>query len=433
MPQPRHTADRIWSTLSPARQRAALALLLAAATLPVLSRQYLGRTGAEIPIFMRGVDALLQGRLYGDHAFEYPPFALIWFLAPYGWAPDNVQNFRLAFGLEIWLFDAAIKAALLWRGVRARDGFPDLIPFFVYSLGSAALGHLLLMKYDAIPAALSLAGVIAVAGGRPLLGGATTALAAGSKAYPALFIPILAVAAWQRSSRELRRFALGVAIAAAPLLLLAAWMPWWNFATFHSARGLEVGSLTASLVWALHFTGVDASWALVGTSNEVGGPLAGLLLGPARVFWVTSTLACLGMAVAAALRMARAGSVALSAPSVAVLMLLPVAAFVATNTVLSPQFHLWLIPLAALVLEGRAGTVPRSAVRAAWVIFLATLIVPTFYPSREYALGMAPLKTGLVVVRNALLLYATVCLWKAAGEMSEQRRVHGADLAQLPV
>jgi uncharacterized membrane protein len=408
-------ADRIWSRMSPAVRTAAAMLLLAVATLPVLSRQYLGRTAGEIPIFMNAVDALWQGRLYRDAVFEYPPYALIWFLAPHAWAHD-VQSFRLAFGLEIWLFDAAIKAVLLWRGIRGRQGFPDLIPFLVYSLGSAALGHLLLMKYDAVPAALSLAAVLTVAGGRPLLSGATVALAAGTKAYPALFIPILALAAWQWSDRHLRRFVAGVAIAAVPLLLLAAWMPWWKFATFHGDRGLEVGSLAASVVWALHLAGVDASWALVGTSNEVGGPLASQLLAPARMVWVVSTLACLAMSVATMLRMARSRGSGTPAAAVAVLMLLTAAAFVATNTVFSPQFHLWLIPLAALVLEGRAtkdGGLPRLAVRAAWVIVVATMIVPTFYPSREYTLGLGVWRTGVLVLRNVMLLYATVCLWRA--------------------
>jgi hypothetical protein len=410
-------ADRIWSAIPPARRTAAAGLLLAVATLPLLSRQYLGRTGAEIPIFMRGTEALLQGRLYSDVTFEYPPYAIIWFLAPYAWAHD-IQSFRLAFGLEIWLFDAAIKGVLLWRGIRGRQGFPDLIPFFVYSLGSAALGHLLLMKYDAIPALLSLAAALAVTGERPFLGGATVALAAGTKAYPALFIPILGVVAWRRGHRHLRLFGAGVAVAAAPLLLLGAWMPWWTFASFHEARGLEVGSLAASLVWALHFTGIEASWALVGTSNEVGGPLATQLLGPARLFWVVSTLGCLGLAVAAALRIVRSREHADTPAATAALMLLAVVAFVATNTVFSPQFHLWLIPLAALVLEGRlaAGGLPRLAVRAAWVIFLATLIVPTFYPSREYALGLGLWRTGVVVLRNLMLLYATLCLCKASAE-----------------
>jgi hypothetical protein len=413
----------------------AAAFLLAIATLPVLSRQYLGRTAGEIPIFMGGVEALMAGRLYGEHLFEYPPYALIWFLAPYAWAPDDAERFRFAFGLQIWLFDAAIKSVLLWRGIRARQGFPDLIPFLVYSLGSAALGHVLLMKYDAVPAALALAGVLAVCGGRPFLGGAVTALAAGSKAYPALFIPILAVVAWRQSRRQFRRFALGVGVAAAPLLLLALWLPWWNFASFHGARGLEVGSLAASMVWTLHLFGADASWSLIGTSNEVGGPLADQLLAPARAFWVLSTLAALGMAVTTALRQVRlkapadaqsaparprrslgGGGYTTTASEVAALLLLPLVPFVATNTVFSPQFHLWLIPLAALVLE-RRDRLPLAVVHAAWVIFIATMIVPTFYPSREYTLGLGMWRTAVLVLRNSLLIYATVCLFRSAREV----------------
>jgi hypothetical protein len=416
------TSARIWSTLSPAARTSAAALLLAVATLPLLSRQYLGRTAGEIPIFMGGVEALLQGQLYTDHVFEYPPYALIWFLAPYAWAAHDVESFRFAFGLQIWLFDAAIKAALLWRGVRPRHGapdrFPDLIPFLVYSLGSAALGHLLLMKYDAIPAALSLAGVMAVAGGRPFVGGAVTTLAAGSKAFPALFLPILAVVAWQRSTHAFREFVIGAALAAAPLVLLAFWLPWWNFASFHAARGLEVGSLAASIVWALHFLGVDATWSLIGTSNEVGGHLADRLLGPARAIWIVSTLAGLGVAMMNAQARLKApapngGALVSAAPRVAALLLLPLVPFVAANTVFSPQFHLWLIPLAALALEDR-NTLSGKAVRASWLIFVATMIVPIFYPSREYTLGLGLWRTAVLLIRNSLLLYAAVCLFQAA-------------------
>ena len=59
--------------MSPAARTGSAVLLLAVATLPVLSRQYLGRTAGEIPIFMNAVDALWQGRLYRDAVFEYPP------------------------------------------------------------------------------------------------------------------------------------------------------------------------------------------------------------------------------------------------------------------------------------------------------------------------------------------------------------------------
>jgi hypothetical protein len=101
------------------------------------------------------------------------------------------------------------------------------------------------------------------------------------------------------------------------------------------------------------------------------------------------------------------------ASSVGMLMLLTVVAFVATNTVLSPQFHLWLVPLAALVLEGRAA-LPSPAVRAAWLVFVATMIVPTFFPHRQFGQGLGPALTVLLVLRNLLLVYATISLCRAA-------------------
>lgn len=414
------TADRLWSALSPRARTAAAGLLLALATFPVLSRQYIGKTQSDLSVYMAGVEALLQGQLYDGHVFEYPPYALIWFLAPYAWAPDDVERFRFAFGLQIWLFDTAIKTALLWRALRARSGFPDLVPFFVYALGSAALGHVLLMRFDVIPAALSMASVLAVAGGQAFLGGATIAIAAGTKAYPALFIPILALAAWQRGRHDFRPFVLGVAAGSAPLLILAAWMPWWNFGAFHDSRGLEVASLMASIIWSLHHVaGVEATWSLVGTSNEVGGPLARQLLGPARALWIVSTLACLGIAIASAMRMARAPEKAAAQVPIALLTLLTAVAFVATNPVFSPQFHLWLIPLAALVLEGRTA-LPPSARRGAWLVFVATMMVPSFFPHKQFFLGLGPALTGVLVLRNVLLLYATICLWRAAAAMRQK-------------
>jgi hypothetical protein len=107
------------------------------------------------------------------------------------------------------------------------------------------------------------------------------------------------------------------------------------------------------------------------------------------------------------------GGSANAAPDVAALLLLQLVLFVATNTVFSPQFHLWLLPLAALVLE-RRDRLPPAAVRAAWVIFVATMIVPTFYPSREYTLGLGLWRTVVLLIRNSLLLYAAVCLVQAA-------------------
>ena len=96
------------------------------------------------------------------------------------------------------------------------------------------------------------------------------------------------------------------------------------------------------------------------------------------------------------------------------LLLLPVAVFVATNPVLSPQFHLWLLPLCALTLGVEArGRIPPAAGRAVVFILISALIVPSFYPTRAFATGLDLGRTLCLVLRNGLLLYGTVRLWMA--------------------
>ena len=434
-------AGQAWRALTPPRRAVLASTLWAVATLPVLSRLVIGRAADDLKVFMNGADAVLHGPLvYRDVVFEYPPYALLWFLPPRALSHD-LGSFRLAFGLEMWAADALVKALLLWHGVRHRGGLHDLTPFLAYSLGSAALGHLLLQRFDLVPAALTLGAALAVAGGSALLGGFLVAVGAGTKLYPALLVPVLGVFALRHGRAGLARFTGGVALASAPLAVAVFWIPWWRFASYHVERGLQAESLLASIVWALHFAGVPAGWALVWRAVEVTGPLAAGLVGPGQLLWVAATLACLASATWTAWRL---NSVASQPPvgAMAAVLLLPIAAFVATNTVLSPQFHLWLLPLAALVLSRpprepeialEPAGVPPEALRAAWCIVAATLIVPVFYPSREYAAGLGLWRTAVLVLRNGLLIYATVCLWAGVRKLrraaGRQKRVSFSPVA----
>lgn len=406
--------SRAWLALTPARRGVVAVILLAAAMLAALSRISLGGTAGDISVFRNGAEALLQGLVYRDGAFEYPPYALAWFLFPHA-VSDNLEGFRFAFGLEMWLVDAVTKALLLWRGMRARAGLSDLVPFLAYSVGSVAVGYVLLQRYDLVPAALTLGATLAVAGGWPFVGGILVAVGVGTKLYPALLIPMLALFAWRGGRRGLVRFVSGMAIATVPALLAAFWMPWWHFASYHMARGLQAEAPLASIVWALHFLGVPAGWELVWRSVEVTGPLATRLAGPGRLLWAAATFACLASAMLAAWRLAKTSRQVPIAEMAAVL-LLPIAAFVATNTVLSPQFHLWLLPLAALMLVPQP-VGPLSARRAAWCIVFATVIVPVFFPHREYATGLGLWRTAVLLLRNTVLIYATVSLWIAVRKM----------------
>ena len=94
------------------------------------------------------------------------------------------------------------------------------------------------------------------------------------------------------------------------------------------------------------------------------------------------------------------------------LLLLPAAAMIATNPVLSPQFHLWLLPWCALMLgaEARERLTP-AARHAALCILLSMVLVPSFYPTRSFATGLDLGRTLCLILRNVLLLYGTIRLW----------------------
>ena len=62
--------------------------------------------------------------------------------------------------------------------------------------------------------------------------------------------------------------------------------------------------------------------------------------------------------------------------------------------------------------------------RAVSCLFLANFLVPVFYPSRTFTPGLDLGRTIVLVVRNALLIYAAWCLSKAV--VAFYRRPSGA-------
>src|ERR1700731_1629325 len=96
---------------------------------------------------------------------------------------------------------------------------------------------------------------------------------------------------------------------------------------------------------------------------------------PRLGFWEPPTALNAVVAVSFALCCAAIASVALPAPRrprVAQLVFLVVAAFLLTNKVWSPQFSLWLVPLAVLAL-------PHRRILLAWVTIDALVWVPRMY------------------------------------------------------
>jgi hypothetical protein len=390
-------------------------------TLPFLSRLTTGRTSESLTIYLANARAALDGaRVYADVPFEYPPYALAWFLGPAALAGDLAQ-FRIAFGLLIFSADAAIKAGLLWTGVRDRDRPPDFLPFAMYTLATAALGHILLQRYDVIPAALTVAALLALSRGWAVTAGVAIAIAAGTKVYPVLLVPVMVAFVWKRNG-AVTRLLTGVAVGVLPLVAASFWAPWWRFASVHTGRGLEVESVWASAIWLAHFAGVPATWEVVRGWTEVTGPVAAWLSTPARNVWAGATMLSVVIAARAAGRARSDDQTDTTQLSMlAACALLPFTTFVALNLVLSPQFHLWLAPLAAIALMSRRSEQSSglAGVRlASGAIFLSTFLVPAFFPSPTFDSGLDLGRTLVLVLRNVLLLYATWMLFRAVSRQS---------------
>jgi uncharacterized membrane protein len=205
-------------------------------------------------------------------------------------------------------------------------------------------------NWDLVAAALASAGLLAWARRRPMLAGILLGLGTATKLYPALFLlPLLALCLRERQLRAWVR-----AAGAAAITWLLVDVPVWlaypaNFGRFWSlnrSRGADWNSIWLVLE---HARGA--------TLDRPGTPAARLNLAFAGATLLVA-VGVVGLALAAPRR-----------PRVASLVFLLAAGFLLVNKVASPQYVLWVLPLAVLAR-------PRWGALLAWQ---ATEIITLFF------------------------------------------------------
>ncbi len=245
-----------------------------------------------------------------------------------------------------------------------------------------------LINWDLLAVAALTGALWAWSRGRPVLSGVLIGLGTATKLYPLFLLGALLVVCVRRA--RLRTFArTAVAAAAAWLVVDAPAMlldfdQWKAFWSFNSDRGADLGSLW--LVWEQ--AGHQVS---TGVINHVS--------------WVLFGAVCVGVLVL--------GLAARRTPRVAQLAFLVVVGFLVVNKVYSPQYVLWLLPLAVLarprwrdVLVWQAGEIFYFV--AVW-FYLGGFTAPaaTGAPDRTYWLAIvvrvaAELYLAAMVVRDIL-------------------------------
>ena len=180
-----------------------------------------------------------------------------------------------------------------------------------------------LVNWDLLAVALVAGALWAWSRDRPLLSGVLLGLGAATKLYPLFLLGPILVVAWRR--RELGTFGRAAAggLVAWALANLPAWLTgreqWEVFWRFNAERGADLGSLWLVLSHVGHAVTPDTInlWS-----------------------WVVFGAVCLAVGIL--------GLAAPETPRVAQLGFLVVAGFLLVNKVYSPQYVLWLLPLAVL-------------------------------------------------------------------------------------
>ncbi|MCW1821672.1 hypothetical protein A5731_02150 [Mycolicibacterium conceptionense] len=250
-----------------------------------------------------------------------------------------------AFGLALaWL--ATIWATSRMAGRRVWDA--------ALVAGSPIVIFQVFTNFDALATASAAGAMLAWARRKPVWAGALIGIGVAAKLYPLLlFVPLVLL-----GLRTGRLRAVGKAAATAVVTWLLINLPimvlfprgWSEFFRLNTRRGDDMDSLYNVVKSFTDWQGFD----------------------PDLGFWQPPTVLNTVTAVLFAACCIAIGYIALTAPQrprVAQLAFLVVAAFLLTNKVWSPQFSLWLVPLAVLAL-------PHRRILLAWMTIDALVWIP---------------------------------------------------------
>ena len=371
---------------------------------------------SDIPLYRGYADLFLDGLdPYRDIGFEYPPLAAPLMALP-GLVSLELDEYRLAFAALTFLLALVLVFSTGWLARLGGGG--ERRALVAVAVAPVATGAIVRTHFDLAPVICLVAGLAAVAGGRSRSGFALLGVGGALKLFPLAAVPV--AAAWLVGRRRGREALIGVAIAAAVMAAAAgaavALSPGGalDAVEYHLERPIQVESLPATalnIVDALGGRAPDAvhSHRSDGLAHPAGSELEILFTGLLLAALATLTVTALRTPDVRGLALAGLGSAA---------------AFAALGKVLSPQFMIWLVPLAALAWAWRLHAL-AAAVTAAIAATLA------WFPARYFDVvdrDLGPL--AAVAARNVILVEALVLLARELLRMVRERSEAAAPTRQ---
>lgn len=321
----------------------------------------------------------------------------------------------------------AVLVDLSFTLLLARTGRKPLATW-AWILGVPLLGATAYARFDLFPGVLTGTAVLLLAT-RPKVAAGCVAVATAIKYWPVLTIPPLLARARPRAPAVAVVAAVGVVLAGATVLL-AGWERLLTPMSYQGDRGLQIESVLgtpAMIAWLLH----PVQWLVVyapSKSYEVVGPgVEGLL--------VASRALTFAYVVALALAWWRLWVLRdrLSPATMVWLVLSAVTGFVVVGKVYSPQYLLWLLPVAAAGLA-----VADSARLRGWTAGLLVaagltqLVFPMYYGEITLQGDRPWLAVLPLVARNLITVLLLVTAVRTTWEGLRDDAQRGSALDRQP-
>ncbi|MCI3240798.1 glycosyltransferase family 87 protein [Streptomyces spinosisporus] len=293
------------------------------------SSQYTKACYSDIPHLYQGrgfADGLVPyfDKLSGDMPYlEYPVLTGVFmevaaWLTPGSGSIQDQEQWYWMVNAGLLMVCAAVIAVCVAR-THARRPWDGLLVALAPAFALTAT-----INWDLLAVALTAAAMLMWSRGRSLAFGVLLGLATAAKLYPVLLLGPLLLLCWRAGKWRDFGKALAGAVVAWLLVnlpvMLFAWDGWSQFYTFSHDRGVDFGSF----------------WLIMAQNSS--NPLTTDTVNNLAMALVV--LCCVGIAVLTMTAPRR--------PRFSQLAFLIVAAFILTNKVYSPQYVLWLVPLAAL-------------------------------------------------------------------------------------
>ena len=355
----------------------------------------------------------VHGMLPNEEAWQYPPGAALLLVLPrIGWAAFGYDFVATMLVLDL------IGLVLLAR-LGEREGSDAGV--WIWLLAVPMLRALPVLRFDLAPTVLAI-GALLVIHRRPAWFGALAGLGAMIKAWPIALL----FGEWDRG--RLLRSCAGAAAAIALVFAISAIAfsgDQLNFLKEQNGRGLQVEAV-ASLPWHLrqYVTGQEIDAGIRYRAWEIEDHGADVT---AEVLKWLSLAALIGAGFwwLARSRAIRRGREALADAVVSrdfvftVVLLL-----VVTSRVLSPQYMIWMLGLAAVVLSARTSRLRRPA----WIVVAAAILTTSAYgPMGAYGTTYNVYGPAFIMlIRNLALIVAAVDATLTMVRLVREPRVRAA-------